>query len=320
MTRLMSLLVLVLCTACSTAIAGTAAPEKVIGVTQRATVGGALDVTPLVLLDPAPVYEDGDEPDEGTRLVAVRYKVTNRGSEDRMIGPTGTIHFHGSDGNDYDVSFLETTAGTKFDQLILAPEQSMVGYHMAEIPEGVTVEEVDFVAGYVNDKQTLRWKAAGLAVTEAPAPPAREDGGPATYRLGEANEITSKRLDDGAQMRISVAATKVTDPAEPAGEVRVGRDRRLVGVEFAVRNVGDNPYADNADDEDPGIFAVHNAADEFVMSHVYGTFVRDGLPLAPGAEDVWTVLFEVPEDFDVDRVSFSPTIGDLAVTLWTLTG
>lgn len=133
--------------------------------------------------------------------------------------------------------------------------------------------------------------------------------------MGEESEITSKRLDNGDEMRISVAATKI---AEPAGEVRPGRDRRLVGIEFAVRNTGDNPYRDNADDEDPGIFAVHNAADEFVVSHVYGTVVQGGMPLAAGAADVWTVLFEVPHDFEVDRVSFSPTIGEHAVTLWTV--
>lgn len=317
----MSLLVLFATTACSTAVAGTATADKVIGVTQRATAGGALEVTPLVLLDPAPVDSAGefDQPDEGTRLVAVQYRVTNRGEEDRLIGPTGAIHFHGSDGNAYDVSFLETTAGPTFSQIRLAPEQSMVGYHLAEIPEDVTVEEIDFVADEFREKETLRWTVAGQAVAEAPEPPARAaDGGPTVHPMGEENEITSKRLDNGDEMRISVAATEVVDPAEPAGEVRPGRDRRLVGVEFTVRNVGENPYSDNADDEDPGIFAVHNAADEFVVSHVHGTFVRGGMPLAAGADDVWTVLFEVPKDFEVDRVSFSPTIGEHAVTLWTV--
>jgi hypothetical protein len=63
---------------------------------------------------------------------------------------------------------------------------------------------------------------------------------------------------------------------------------------------------------------VHNARDEFVVSHVYGVSARGGMPLAAGADDVWTVLFEVPKDFEVDRISFSPTIGDHAVTLWTV--
>lgn len=322
MRRWMSLLVLVLCvaTACGEAVAGEAEPVLVLGVTQSTTVGGRLDVTPQVLLDPAPYYQRTayDELEEGSRLVALRLKVTNRADEDQLVGPTGTVHFHGSDGRSYDnYSFDETSAGPMFDQLRLAPGQSMVGFLTAQIPEEVAVEAVDFAVQDVRGEETLRWEVSGQAVTEAPAPPERTGDEATVHPLGEEAEVTGE--SDGVEVSLRVTATRIIDPAEPTAEVRPGRDRRLVAVELAVRNVGDTTYDDVDSDADLRIFAVHNAADEFVVDHIDGRAEQNGMPLAAGAEDTWTVLFEVPTDFAVDRVSYSPSYGSNSATIWSAT-
>lgn len=296
--------------ACGTEVVGAAEPVLVLGVTQRSADG--LDVTPLVLLDPAPLYQRSryDEPREGDRLVAVQFRVTNRGPEDQLIGPTGTIHLHGSDGESYADSLLDTSAGPMFDQLRLAQGQTMVGYAAAEVPEDVTVDAVDFEA----DRETLRWETAGLAVTDAPEPPARKDDRATVHAMGEKAEVTGER--DGVEVSLAVTATRVIDPAEPTQELRPGPDRRLVGVEFAVANIGAESYGDVEDDADLRIFAVHNAADEFVRSDVYGASEANGMPLRAGGVDTWTVLFEVPTNFTVDRVSFSPSYGDRVASIW----
>ena len=313
MRRWSVLLPLLLVSACSAAVAGEAHPAPVVGVTQRMDVG--LDVTPFVLLDPAPVYEGGfGDPADGTRLVAVQFAVTNKGREDQLIGPVGTVHFHASDGKTYDDSLTDTSAGTMFDQLRLAPEQTMVGYVTAEIPEDASVDSVDFEYGYEPHAERLTWRTTGQGVREVPEPPARKDDGATVHRKGEAVEITGE--DDDGEVTLEVAATELVDPAEPTQDVRPGPDRRLVGVEFAVANTGDRPYDDIDNDADLRIFAVHDEADEFVTSHVYGASEVHGMPLAPGAEDTWTVLFEVPADFEIDRVSFSPSYFGEVATIW----
>jgi hypothetical protein len=315
MSRLVSLLatMLVALTACGTAVAGTAVAEKVVGVTQR---GGDLEVTPLVLLDPAPLYKkySGDEVEEGTRLVALRLRVTNRGSRDDLVGPTGTVGFFGSDGEEYLESFLDTSAGPMFDQLRLAPEQTIVGYLTIELPDDVTLAELTFETGTVRAKETLRWDTAGQAVTEAPEAPSRKDDRTEVLAMGDEHEFTGD--SDGVEVRMKVRATRVIDPAEPTDDVRAGTNRRLVGVEFAVENAGAEAYDEVESDADLRIFGVHNAADEFVRHHLDGATEVNGMPLRAGGVDTWTVLFEVPEDFVVDRVSYSSSYGRDSVIVW----
>ncbi|HEX6354919.1 hypothetical protein [Actinophytocola sp.] len=320
MRRWMSLLAVVLCTvtACSSAVAGTARPDLVLGVTQRTEIGGGLEVTPLVLLDPAPYYSQGDHDklEEGKRLVALRLQVTNRAKEDQLIGPTGTVHFHGSDGTVYDNhSFDETTAGTMFDQLRLAPGQTIVGYLTAQLPEDVAVEAVDFQMMDFEGDETLLWKTSGQSVNTAPPLPERSSDEATVHRLGEEAEVTGE--SNGVDIALRVTATRIIDPAEPTQEVRAGDGRRLVGVEFTVANTGDNAYDDIDSDADLRIFAVHNAADEFVRDHIHGTTEKNGMPLAAGADDTWTVLFDVPADFQIDRISYSPSFGDNSATVWS---
>ncbi|MFL6121939.1 DUF4352 domain-containing protein [Actinophytocola sp.] len=312
----MSLVALALCvlSGCSTALAGEARPDLVIGVAQRTDEG--LAVTPLVLLDPAPLYKTSeyDDVESGTRLVAVQFKVTNTGERDQLIGPVGTVSFHTGDGKTLDDSLHETAAGPMFDQLRLGPEQTMVGYVTAEIPEGTTVDEVGFSYGYEPHAQTLTWRTAGQAVRAVPEPPAREDDKATVHRMGEAVKI-SGQTGEGT-VTLEVAPGRLVDPAEATDQVRPGPEHRLVGVEFTVSNTGDQPYDDIDNDADLRIFALHDKADEFVESHVYGASEVHGMPLAPGADDTWTVLFEVPADFEVDRISFSPSYGSRVATIW----
>lgn len=312
-------LVLGLVAGCATAVAGDARPEKVIGVTQTSTVRGALDVTPLALVDPAPILTEGgfDETDEGTRLLALQLKVTNAAAWDQLIGPVGLVKFHGSDGRTYDDSILDTSAGAMLDQLRLAPKQTMIGYVTAEIPEDVTVDSVDVSAGYGPRDEVLTWDTDGQEVTEPPKLPARSGPGPQTHDLGAARPVAGR--GDGGEYRLTVAATKVTDPAETTDpEIQVGSGQRLVGVDFTVHNDGKTSYSDVESDADLRIFAVQNKEDEAYSSHVYGATEEHGMPLSPGEDDTWHVLFLVPADFVVDRVSFSPSFGDTVATIWTV--
>lgn len=293
----------------------------VIGVAQRASAGPDLEVTPLTFIDPAPVYQTSSfasTPDSGSRLAAVQFRMTNLGHDDELIGPTGTVRFHGSDGKTYDDSFVDTSAGPMFDQLWLARDQSMVGYSTAEIPENVTVETVDFEVGFERSGDVLRWEVAGPSVVTdqnaIPAPPADDEPRAGVRPLGEQVEVTGER--DGTENRLEVTATKIIDPAEAAGGVRPGEDRRLVGVEFAVRNTGDSQYNDIESDADLRMFALFNEADEAVRSHIYGVTEQHGLPLPPKTDDTWTVLFEVPTDYVVDRIVFRPMFGDTTITAW----
>lgn len=312
-------LVLGLVSGCATAVAGDALPAPVIGVTQTSTSGPALEVTPLALVDPAPVYQETefDEPDEGTRLVAVQFKITNAASRDRLLGPVGLVKFHGSDGKVYDDSLLETSAGAMLDQLRLAPKQTMIGYLTAEIPEDVTVDSVVVSTGYGSRADALTWDTDGQEVTEPPKLPARSGPGPETHELGTARPVVGR--GDGGEYRLSVTATTVTDPAETTdSQIRIGPDRRLVRVDFTVHNDGKASYSDVESDADLRIFALQNKEDEAYTSHVYGATEEHGMPLSPGEDDTWHVLFAVPADFVVDRISFSPSFGDTVATIWTV--
>src|SRR5262245_36717974 len=119
----LALVLLAGCTTTPSTVDGGAGPPKVIGATQTSTVDVPLDVTPLALVDPAPVSEEYEHvagADEGARLVAVQFRVTNAGAVDKLIGPGGLVRFRGSDGKDYGESVVETSAGAMLDQLQLA--------------------------------------------------------------------------------------------------------------------------------------------------------------------------------------------------------
>ena len=113
----------------------------------------------------------------------------------------------------------------------------------------------------------------------------------------------------------SLAATRIIDPAPPIRQVEAGPFMRLVGVEFAARNVGDVTYDDNEGDTDLRMFTVFNSADEAVRAHVYGVS-KEGMPLPAGKDATWSVLFEVPTRFTVDRIAFTPLFGHTTTTLW----
>jgi Domain of unknown function (DUF4352) len=321
MLRRVSLLALVVfsVSGCARAVAGEAMPELVIGVSQTSTVRGSLDVVPLVLLDPAPFPEGsgyGSEPEDGERLVAVRWSMTNTDAEDILIGPVGTTHFVDSNGKKYDDSLIDTSAGAMFDQLRLAPNQTMVGFTTAEIPEKATVDKIEFTAGYGTDDEVLTWDTAGQAVKRAPDLPSRRGGGPKTTPLGTEREIAGSH--DGEDFSLRLTATKITDPVEPRGQIYPRPDHRLLAVDFTVRNDGKTGYTDEDSDADLRIFAVHNAQDEAFTAHIYGAFAETGPPLSAGEEDKWTIVFEVPTGFEVDRLSFSPSFGDRVATVWTV--
>lgn len=322
MRRWVPLVALCVLAGCSSTVTGEPAPEMVVGVTQTAHFDGDLDVTPLALVDPAPVYKDSEyasEPDEGTRLVAVQFRVTNAGAEDRLIGPTGTVHFFGDDGKNYDDSLVETSAGAMFDQLRLAPDQTMVGYVTAELPAEVALAKVTFEVNFGSSGDTLTWKTAGQAVTEPPEPPERSGDGPKTQKLGVEVEVAGSSRGEDFSLRIAPGA--VIDPAEPTGEleqVGIGAGRRLVGVEFTVTNTGDTPYSDIDSGADLRSFALHNEEDEAYTSHVYGASEDHGMPLMPGDTDTWHILFAVPTNFTVDRISFSPSFGRTVATIWAV--
>src|SRR5262245_8242883 len=321
MRRWVSPLALVVClvSGCASAVAGEATPEKVIGVTQTSTLRGGIEFTPLALVDPAPVYKESEyapDPEPGTRLAAVQLKVTNMASEDRLVGPVGLVRFHGSDGKTYDDSLTATSAGAMLDQLRLAPKQTMIGYLTVELPGKVTVDSVDVEIDPAGHGE-LTWHTAGQAVKEPPELPARSGDGPAALRSGE--KATVEGESDGDDYRLTITPTKMTDPAETTDDrIQVGPDRRLLGIDFTVHNDGDKPYSDVESDADLRIFAVQNKEDEAITSHVYGATEDHGMPLAPGEDDVWHVLFVVPTHFEVDRVSFSPSFGSDVATVWTM--
>ena len=320
MRRWLSLLVLVVCavSGCGQTETGQAMPAWVIGVSQTSHARGLVDVVPQVLVDPAPVFKNvyGLEPAAGTHLVAVRWSLTNTGPDDVLIGTAGETHYLGSDGKRYEDSLVETTAGPKLGQLRLAPKQTMVGFVTAEIPDGVTVDKVEFAGGYRVEDELLTWDAAGRAVKKAPETPTRRSDRPETTPLGTEREVAGGY--QGANYKLLLAATKITDPAQPRAGMPAVEGLRFLAVDFAVRNDGGNTYDDQRDHTDYRIFAVHDTRDEEVTSLVYGAFAEKGGPLAPGEANTWTIYFQVPTDFRVDRVSFSPSFGNHVTTIWTV--
>ncbi|HET9139507.1 DUF4352 domain-containing protein [Actinophytocola sp.] len=311
--RWLPLLALLSTVACTSTVAGTATPGKIVGVQQR-LAGEELEVTVSEFLDPAPVSDARSiRPEDGERLVAARFKITNRGDRDRLIGPIGRVEFVGSDGKTYDNALTHTTAGVEFDQLHLSPGLTVVGYVTAELPERVTVDTVQFKADFGDEGPRLRWKVVRTLTEPPPAPAPRPDSRAGAHRLGEQVTLAEERKRTGE--RISVAATKVIDPAPETSRVRPGPFMRLVGVEFTARNVGDVPYDDNENGTDLRLFVVFNAADEAIRAHIYGV-APGGMPLAPGEDATWSVLFEVPSSFEVDRIAFTPLFGSTTTTLW----
>jgi hypothetical protein len=227
------------------------------------------------------------------------------------------VTFHGSGGETFVDSLVDTSAGAMLDQLRLAPRQTMVGYVAAEVPEDVTVVTVDFETGNVADKEVLTWAIAGQAGTEPPKPAARKGPGPATEKLGAKRDVEGTYQTD--EYRLTVTATKLTDPAETDDpQIQIGPNERLLGIDFTVHNDGKIPYSDVESDADLRVFAVQNKEDEAYTSHVYGATEEHGMPLMPGDDDTWHVLFAVPTGFAVDRVSFSPSFGDKVATVWTI--
>ena len=150
----------------------------------------------------------------------------------------------------------------------------------------------------------LSWQLGrGQAPNPAqPWPDARKGA----HGLGEQVTITG----DGNQL--TIAATKLTDPASPADRVDVGVHQHVAQVDFAV--------IPGVTEGDPQlrIITLYDAAEEPVRAHVYSMEDSVERPLTPGKQTTWPVQFVVPDGFVPDHVSFRPEFGDVTTTAWAL--
>ena len=297
------LLAATLLAGCTTTVSGAPAQPPGVG-TMVST--GPLDLTLVSFVDPAPLYLANDydsKPQDGTRLVAAQFRIHNTGTRDYLVDPITELSVVAA-GTEIDTSGADTSAGVMLDQVSLSHGQTVLGYVTFDVPDGTRTDEVryDPMRG-----PTRVWRvgAGGKPHAVEPAPDAHDN----VHGRGEQVTIT----DEGQQL--TVAATKVTDPATSQDHVDVGAGQHVVQVDFtATENTA--PPAD--DDPTLRIMTLYDSADQAVNAQIYSMEASVEHPLVAAEQTAWPVEFVVPDGFVPDHVSFRPEFGSTTTTTWAL--
>jgi hypothetical protein len=146
-------------------------------------------------------------------------------------------------------------------------------------------------------------------VTSEPAKPVTKTAAPAAG--GAAPALLGDLLTvDAHGTTLKVRATRVIDPL-PAGEYDTpAAGKRYVGVEIAVKNVGDRPYTDSVANGATLVLKDDEQADATIVS---GGQCSDGfstdVKIAAGDKRVGCIAFEIPSARSLRAFQFTPDSG-----------
>lgn len=125
-------------------------------------IGGnqGLAVTLAQIIDPAPPDNPYSTPDAGTRFVATKLIIVNKGQVSAQDDANNNVTVIGSDNQSYTFSIVADTSGcTNFSngEYTLAPNASATGCVTFELPSNVTVAKVQFETNSGLSGDTGEW-------------------------------------------------------------------------------------------------------------------------------------------------------------------
>jgi hypothetical protein len=158
---------------------------------------------------------------------------------------------------------------------------------------------------------------AGCAATDVKTTADGAKGGHAeTARVGQA--VTIKGNDDGS--RLKVTAKRVVDTRSTDEFSKPDQGKRLVAVQFVLKNTGTATYDDAPSN---GATVIDQAgrqyeADAFFSSVAAGQQFPTAMKLAPGNRALGYLVFQVPAKAKVAQVQFSMDSGFGETAQWDL--
>ncbi|MFF7953956.1 DUF4352 domain-containing protein [Streptomyces griseorubiginosus] len=111
-------------------------------------------VTVVKVVDPAAGKDEFSSPDSGKRFVAVQFRLKNVGSKVFDDAPDNDAKVKDEQGQQFDPSLLETSAGPGFGGSVTLPSgDSGLGFINFEVPATARITKIQFTlnSGFAND-------------------------------------------------------------------------------------------------------------------------------------------------------------------------
>jgi hypothetical protein len=150
--------------------APTTPPPKAAGIGATLTVqsGYAMDNSKSVLaltfvriVDPASSSNSFDAADPGQRIVAVELRAKNIGSATIDEFADNCAVVRDAAGHSFDTAIHELALGSQVDLSHMLPGDIRDGFVAFDVPEGVTLSQLDFVPNSGFGDDTARWSLGG---------------------------------------------------------------------------------------------------------------------------------------------------------------
>lgn len=120
--------------------------------------GEALAVTLVRVVDPAGAKNEFSGPEAGTRFVAVQFRLKNTGSAVYKDSPSNGAKVVDSQGQQFDATFGDTTAGPNFPgSVTLPPGDTGLGFIIFEVPTASKITKVQFAMNSGFSPHTGQW-------------------------------------------------------------------------------------------------------------------------------------------------------------------
>jgi len=156
--------------------------------------------------------------------------------------------------------------------------------------------------------KTVSSPSASTAPAERPSSTSASAGGPPSSRSPA--QIGDTLTLVGQETTLKVRVTSILDPLSGGAYDSPASGKRYVGVQLAVRNVGDHPYSDAVSNGSTIVLRGNQQADPTIVSDgpCGGSFGSD-VKIAPGDNRVGCIPFEVPSGVRLRSFQFTPDSG-----------
>ncbi len=136
--------------------------------------GETLAVTLTKVVDPASAADDAFAPAGGNRLVATQFRLANVGSVGFTDAIDNDVQVIDGQGQGYQSTLDEVSAGPSFPEVRIAPGDSRLGYVVFEVPQSAHLSKVQFVPDSGMASDTGEWRLPASEAGHSPAGEAPE--------------------------------------------------------------------------------------------------------------------------------------------------
>lgn len=115
------------------------------------------DATLVQIVDPAKAANEYSGPDDGNRLIAVQWRITNTGTATVDNPPAFDTKLVDANGQIFELSIGARAAGVEFPTSVqIPPGESRLGFVTYEVPKDTVIVKVEYEGGY--GKPSAQWK------------------------------------------------------------------------------------------------------------------------------------------------------------------